>query len=100
MTKETNATEVNQLVNQILHDIKAPIAAINTIIQDLPEVTEKKRVILKHALNNLNNIANDLLKLATFEHSSVSSAQEAEPIALLLTWLFQEKTSPTQNYRY
>ncbi|HAU1599227.1 TPA: hypothetical protein JBJ22_12120 [Legionella pneumophila] len=46
---------------QAAHDIRSPLAAINTALLSLASIPEEKRIIIRNAAKRINDIANTLL---------------------------------------
>lgn len=55
--------KVGLMASQVSHDIRSPLAALSLIMNDLSQISEEKRVIIRSAVNRINDIANHLLKL-------------------------------------
>lgn len=49
------------IAKQVAHDIRSPLAAINTAIMDVSGMSEQRRVMIKSASQRINDIANNLL---------------------------------------
>jgi signal transduction histidine kinase len=45
---------------QVAHDIRSPLAALNMVTQDLKELPEDERIIIRSAVQRIQDIANDL----------------------------------------
>jgi len=45
---------------QVAHDIRSPLSALNAITRELPEVSEEKRLLIRGAVQRIDDIANDL----------------------------------------
>jgi len=56
--KQYNCLE--KQARQVAHDIQSPLAALNIVTQDLPEVEEEKRLLIRSAVQRIEDIANDL----------------------------------------
>lgn len=54
-----------QIASQVAHDIRSPLIALNLVIQDLSELSEKKRTMITSSVNRINDIAHTLLKKQT-----------------------------------
>jgi signal transduction histidine kinase len=52
---------VIELAQQVSHDIRSPLSAMNLILSDCKEFPENKRSILQLSLKRINDIANSLL---------------------------------------
>ncbi len=46
---------------QVAHDIRSPLSALNLVSSSLKDVPEEKRLMIKNAIQRINDIANDLL---------------------------------------
>ena len=47
---------------EVAHDIKSPIAALESIFEDLDQLPEKQRVLVRAAIRRIGDIANNLLQ--------------------------------------
>lgn len=50
------------LANQVSHDIRSPLAALEMISTTLEGVSEDKRIVIRNSVNRIKDIANDLLQ--------------------------------------
>ncbi len=62
------------LTAQVAHDIRSPLAAINTAISDVASVPENKRTMIRNAARRINDIANNLLSQSK---NNLNNAQES-----------------------
>ena len=53
--------ELNTVFRQVAHDIRSPLSALNLITSRLTEVPEDRRLVVRNAVNRINDIANQLL---------------------------------------
>lgn len=51
----------NQLARQVAHDIRSPLTALNMVMGAVKELPEEKRVLIRNAVQRINDIANNLL---------------------------------------
>lgn len=51
-----------KISRQVSHDIRSPLAALNVALEDISSLPEKNRLILKMAIQRIQDIANNLLK--------------------------------------
>jgi signal transduction histidine kinase len=51
-----------KLYDQVSHDIRSPLAALDTLIDHINSIPESKRNLVRHAVNRIHNIANKLLQ--------------------------------------
>jgi len=49
------------IAEQVAHDIRSPLAAINTAVSDVISIQENKRIMIRNAAKRINDIANNLL---------------------------------------
>ncbi len=56
------ARQLSELAQQVSHDIRSPLSALNMMLMDLKELPEQKRVIVRSALQRINDISNSLLE--------------------------------------
>jgi len=59
--KAERAKALLDLAAQVAHDIRSPLAAINTALQNMASIPEKIRVMIKNAVRRINDISNNLL---------------------------------------
>lgn len=57
---EKKATLSNLSV-QIAHDIRSPLAALKELLSEMKNIPEKTKLLANHAINRINDIANNLL---------------------------------------
>ncbi len=102
--KEQKERAQQALINiaaQVAHDIRSPLAAINTVMSNLMTIPERQRIMIRNATTRINDIANNLLsqsKLGTSTletHNSVSEETNEETypelIFLILENIISEK---------
>lgn len=58
---EKNKQLVFDISRQVAHDIRSPLSALNMISSGLSDIQEEKRVLIRNAIQRINDIANDLL---------------------------------------
>jgi len=82
---------------QVAHDIRSPLAALNTALKDLKEFPEQKRILIRNATRRISDIANNLLvKYKVKENENITKAGKqkdlkAELVSSLLDSLISEK---------
>jgi signal transduction histidine kinase/FixJ family two-component response regulator len=59
--KEKLASNLYSISTQLAHDIRSPLAALDMVMKDTTELPEDKRLLIRHSVNRINDIANDLL---------------------------------------
>lgn len=53
---------ISHLTRQVAHDIRSPLSALNLVSSVLVEVDEEKRLLIRNAVQRINDIANQLLE--------------------------------------
>jgi len=64
------------VASQVSHDIRSPLSALNMVIATFKDIPEEKRLIIRNAVQRINDIANELLqksKETSAKQSSVNS---------------------------
>lgn len=62
LQKEKAYYDVRKNIAELVaHDIRSPLAAINTAVLDVKSIPENKRVMIRNAAKRINEIANNLL---------------------------------------
>lgn len=72
--KSANRIAMANLASQVSHDIRSPLSALNMMVGLISNLPEESRLIIRHATQRINDIANDLL--------NKSQALQAEPSPL------------------
>lgn len=52
---------IAEAAKQVAHDIRSPLSALTMILGSLDKVSEDKRILIRTAVQRINDIANDLL---------------------------------------
>lgn len=60
-TKLVFTEAVGAVAQQVAHDIRSPLSALNMVSSSLIDVSEEKRLLIRNAIQRINDIANDLL---------------------------------------
>lgn len=86
---------MGEFASQVAHDIRSPLSALNLILGSANELSEDKRLIIRGAVQRINDIANGLLKQSTEKKSELLEKQSShsEPVMLvaLLDSIISEK---------
>lgn len=56
------SNEIRAVTKQVAHDIRSPLSALTMVTGSLRDIPEEKRVLIRHATQRINDIANDLLQ--------------------------------------
>ncbi|MGK5086849.1 HAMP domain-containing sensor histidine kinase [Bdellovibrionota bacterium FG-2] len=94
LSEKKKQDAINQVATQVAHDIRSPLAAINSMEKDLTALPEDTRVMLRSAVNRIHDIANNLLqknreataklKAGALTENTEPHSTTAEPTATLL----------------
>lgn len=59
--RNENLIKIGEISAQVAHDIRSPLTALNVSLEQLPQIPEAQRIVLRNALVRINDIANNLL---------------------------------------
>ncbi len=88
---------IAEVAAQVAHDIRSPLAALNTALRHLKGLSEQERILVRNAARRINDIANNLLlkyKAKGNKDAIKNGAQnniKAELVSSLLDHLISEK---------
>lgn len=68
---------IGRLAAQVAHDIRSPLVALDAALKDTAELPEKKRIIVRHAVNRIRDIANNLLEKNRQQTGTAAAANAA-----------------------
>jgi len=79
---------VGRLASQVAHDIRSPVFALEAALKNVPQLSERQRVIVRHAVNRIRDVANGLLeknrqKAGTASAETIQRMAEAQETFLL-----------------
>ena len=91
---EKKAT-LSHLAVQIAHDIRSPLAALEVIVVEANKFPESKRLLIRHSINRINDIANNLLTQYRLINKSGKEETEnhltSELLSALMDMVISEK---------
>src|SRR5262249_4633779 len=64
------SSRLAEVAKQVSHDIRSPLAALNMFLPAAEEIAEEQRLVVRNAIQRIQDIANDLLHKS---QSAVSS---------------------------
>lgn len=85
-TKVSAAQNLSELAQQAAHDIKSPLSALNILTRTgHAQMSEEARDLMLAAIQRINDIANDLLKLQSVADSctAINSEKNVQPVNLV-----------------
>ncbi|HAZ08520.1 MAG TPA: hypothetical protein DCZ01_08385 [Elusimicrobia bacterium] len=83
---------VAQLAAQVAHDIRSPLAALESLLNHLRVLPEEERMITRSSINRIRDIANNLLEKNRTDgkdSAAETAAQDAAPSVELLSSLIE-----------
>jgi len=88
LEKQSNLVAVGNLSAQVAHDIRSPLAALDSVLKDVSQLPEEKRIIIRSAVGRIRDIANNLIEKNRKSHAIVAgksgNAAAAEPASIEL----------------
>ncbi|HVV69332.1 MAG TPA: HAMP domain-containing sensor histidine kinase [Gammaproteobacteria bacterium] len=92
LTSEQQA-KIGRIASQLAHDIRSPLAALQTIVQDLSGFTQTQKKIIQHVVLRINDIANNLLRSPKSISTNTTALTTTQPevIAPIIESLVLEK---------
>lgn len=70
---------MKSLAEQVAHDIRSPLTALNTALHDVKNISEERRILIKNAAGRINDIANNLLAQYRNKHQLGFSEELCKP---------------------
>ncbi len=82
LQEQLKLTLVGEIASQVAHDIRSPLAALDSVVNRMGQLPEQDRVFMRSAINRIKDIANDLLQknqemVAASNVSGVNAARAA-----------------------
>lgn len=63
-----------ELARQLAHDIRSPLAALEVVSKNVPQLPENKRILIRAAVGRIRDIANSLLSRQRAQAAGAASA--------------------------
>lgn len=88
---QAKAAEI--VARQVSHDICSPLSALNLMMSSLEQVPEERRILIRNAVQRINDIANSLLAKSKKQQSAPQSQNklETEMLSSIIDSLVSEK---------
>ena len=77
-------TAIASMAAQVAHDIRSPLVALDAALKHTEQFPEKQRTIVRHAVNRIRDIANNLLEKNRQQSGTASTTVAGEPPAVHL----------------
>jgi signal transduction histidine kinase len=78
LVEQTQTASMGRLAAQVAHDIRSPLAAIQGIERELPQLPESQRLLLRSAIGRIRDIANNLI----LKNREVHLQKQSEAVTL------------------
>ncbi len=87
---------------QVAHDIRSPLAALDTLLYLIPDLPEEPRVLLRTAVNRIHMISNNLLEQTRRLRASDpgETASGSAPVTSELLWSLLETVLSEKREQY
>ena len=99
-----SARVVVETAEQVVHDIRSPLAALDTLLKLSPTVPERQRVLLRTAAGRIREIAGNLLdqtrELRSTALSDPGEDRSAVNTASESVWMLIETLLPEKQHQY
>lgn len=95
---EANA-QFAKVTNQVVHDIRSPLASLLIIIKSCKDLPEMERIALREAARGIGDIANNLLSRYKKDESEISTQEEERKSILLSATILQLLTDKRFQYK-
>jgi len=78
LVTKTRQAAVGEMAAQVAHDIRSPLAALESVVADIDQLPEEHRILVRSATSRVRDIANDLLGRKRKLDKESSGAIEAD----------------------
>ncbi len=83
--EKENVERMSVLAAQVSHDIRSPLMALNVIVSELDKMPEEKRILVRSAVQRINDVANQLLQGTRVQHEKTPIQPTNQYPAILLS---------------
>lgn len=95
----TEQEKFKKIVGQVAHDIRSPISTLQTLVQTTEELPEQKRITLRRAIINIEDITNHMLTHYKPEESILTENNQRQYVlvSVILAEIISERRYRYQN---
>ena len=87
LVAQSKLSTLVSVASQVAHDIRSPLTALNMVVGVLDEIPEEKRIVVRSAIQRINDIANDLLSRgrnsSSIDSQQIDKSLEIDSVAML-----------------
>jgi signal transduction histidine kinase len=76
---QSRLTAISETARQVAHDIRSPLAALDCVMQDVSQLPEKRRDMMRSAAARIRDIANNLIEMNRTFQAAGTGAPAASP---------------------
>lgn len=98
--KRKNELTMTKLARQMSHDIRSPLATLNTVIKDLENIPQEKNILIEKAMTRIADISENLLSRTKINTTSRSLPIYAlKNIASIIQEIIEQKKIEYSNHK-
>ena len=96
-------SKIAEAAKQVSHDIRSPISALNMVVGQLQNIPEQHRLLIRHSVNRINDIANSLLErgkqkdIELVDNLNARTKMKVEMLGSMIDVLVSEKRTQFRN---
>lgn len=86
---------LQSVYNQVAHDIRSPLSALSMVSSTLNDIPKEKKNLIIHAVQRINDIANDLLSKSKHASAPISTTLNTELVNNRVKFTDEPQAEPT-----
>ena len=87
------------LARQVAHDIRSPLAALNVVLSTVGKLDEETRLLVRHSITRIQDIANNLLEQSRVENEALREETKKKDVYLVSSLIEGIVTEKRTQYR-
>lgn len=87
------------LARQVAHDIRSPLAALNVVLSSVGKFDEETRLLVRHSITRIQDIANNLLEKSREGSEAIQEATKKRDVHLVSSLIEGIVTEKRTQYR-